>query len=167
MDLGVTMPNIALVLKQEIVRLSRKEARTENATTRKAAAQYRRDIAALKRQLLQLQRQVAQLLKRAPAAQAATLAEHGETRPIRFSATGVRAQRNRLGLSQTDFAKLLGVSTQSVYNWESGNGRPRGEQLARLAATRQLGKREVTERLSSQRSAGRAMKRTGRVRKKV
>ena len=39
------MPNIATVLKQEISRLARKEAKAHVEPLRKVTAQYRRDIA--------------------------------------------------------------------------------------------------------------------------
>lgn len=66
---------------------------------------------------------------------------------VRFAAKGLRSQRNRLGLSQTDLGTLLGVSAQSIYNWESESTRPRDEQLAKLAALRGIGKREAGARL--------------------
>jgi len=37
----------------------------------------------------------------------------------------VHAQRKRLGLSAADYAKLIGVSSLTVYNWEHGRTRPR------------------------------------------
>ena len=55
--------------------------------------------------------------------------------------------RERLGLSADDFGKLLGVSAQSIYNWEHENARPRAEQLANVAALRGIGKREAKARL--------------------
>jgi transcriptional regulator with XRE-family HTH domain len=66
---------------------------------------------------------------------------------VRFVAKGLRSQRKRLGLSQTDVGTLLGVSAQSIYNWESESARPRDDQLAKLAALRGIGKREAAERL--------------------
>ena len=48
------MPNIASVLKDEILRLARKEVRRELEGLKKASAQYRSDIAALKRQVIAL-----------------------------------------------------------------------------------------------------------------
>ena len=39
------MPNIATVLREEILRLARKEARTQIGALKKASAQHRRDIA--------------------------------------------------------------------------------------------------------------------------
>jgi transcriptional regulator with XRE-family HTH domain len=59
----------------------------------------------------------------------------------------VRAQRERLGLSAADYAKLVGVSSLTIYNWEHGKTRPRAEQLAALVALRGIGKREALHRL--------------------
>jgi DNA-binding transcriptional regulator YiaG len=38
---------------------------------------------------------------------------------------------------------------QSVYNWEQGQAAPRTEQLAKIAAVRAMGKREVARRLEA------------------
>ena len=65
----------------------------------------------------------------------------------RFSARGLRARRERLGLSAADYAQLVGVTSQTIYNWEQGRSRPAGEQLAKLVAVRDLGKREAWKRL--------------------
>jgi len=59
----------------------------------------------------------------------------------------VRAQRTRLELSAREMGALVGVSAQTIYNWEAGTSRPKAEQLAVFAAVRKMGKREVKERL--------------------
>ena len=140
------MPNIGTVLREEISRLSRRESRSQVDATKKATAQHRRDIAALKRQVAKLQRQVTQLSHKVLGAPPAVSSDLTAKR-VRFVAKGLRSQRNRLGLSQTDFGKLLGVSAQSIYNWESESAHPRDEQLAKLAALRGIGKREAGARL--------------------
>jgi len=139
------MPNIGTVLREEISRLSRRESRSQVDATKKATAQHRRDIAALKRQVAQLQRQVTQLSHKVLGALSAS--SDPTAKRVRFAAKGLRSQRNRLGLSQTDMGTLLGVSAQSIYNWESESAHPRDEQLAKLAALRGIGKREAGERL--------------------
>ena len=68
---------------------------------------------------------------------------------IRFSAKGLAAQRKRLDLSVVAVAKILGVSSQSVTNWESGKTRPRASQLAAIAALRKMGKKEAVARLAA------------------
>ncbi len=141
------MPNIATVLKQEISRLSRKESRGQIEATRKAALQHRRDIAVLKRQVAQLERQVKVLVRRAGGAGAAPASDEPGKR-VRFVAKGLRTQRSRLGLSAGEFGSLVGVSAQSIYNWEREAAHPRGEQVAKLAALRGIGKREAQARLA-------------------
>jgi len=46
----------------------------------------------------------------------------------------------------------VGVSAQTIYNWETGTSRPRAEQLAVIAAVRKMGKREVKARLDQLRA---------------
>lgn len=140
------MPNLGSVLKEEIARLSRRALRAEIDGMKKASTAHRRHIGALKRQVGQLERQIAQLLRRGTAAPAAAAPS---ARPVRFVAKGLRSQRGRLGLSASDFGKLVGVTAQTVYNWEHETARPGREQLARLVALRGLGKREVTKRLTA------------------
>ena len=140
------MPNIASLLKAEITRLSRREIKKELAAVRKANIAYRHDIAALKRQITALEHKAAQLAKRAGRqipGQPAALPD----RPVRFVAKGLRSMRKRLGLSAAELAALVGVSEQSVYNWETKKATPRKEQFAQLIALRGIGKREMQQRL--------------------
>jgi len=141
------MSNIGNVLKEEIVRLSRKESRSQVGPTKKATVRHRRDIAELKRQIAQIARQLALLSRKTLGAPAAPPADAAGQR-ARFSAKGLRVQRERLGLSADDFGKLVGVSAQSVYNWEQEKARPRAEQLSKIAALRRIGKREAKARLA-------------------
>ena len=139
------MPNIGTVLREEILRLSRRETRSQVLPTKKATAQHRRDIATLKRQVAQLARQVTLLSRKALWALPAM--SSAPAKPVRFVAKGLRSQRGRLGLSQTDLGKLLGVSAQTIYNWEHEEARPRDGQISKIAALRSVGKREAGERL--------------------
>jgi DNA-binding transcriptional regulator YiaG len=140
------MPNIGALLKQEITRLSRREVRGQVQTTKKASAQYRRDIAALKRELGTLKRQVALLQRHAPGTPPAMQSDSTGTK-VRFVAKGLRSQRSRLGLSAENYGRLVGVSAQSVYNWEQGHTTPRAGQVTAIAALRGIGKREAEARL--------------------
>lgn len=141
------MPNIGTFLRDEISRLCRREIRKEVASVKKASAAYRHDIAGLKRQLAALQRKAVSLEKRSkvPGNDKPSLPD----RPVRFVAKGVRSLRSRLGLSAPQLALLLGVSEQSVYNWETRKATPRKEQLAAIVAMRGIGKREAQQRLEA------------------
>jgi len=140
------MPNVGTVLREEIARVSRKEIRGHVDPTRKATAQHRRDISHLKRQIAQLERQVKLLSSKVLGTRPAATPD-ANAKPARFSAKGLHSQRHRLGLSAADFGKLVGVSSQTIYNWEHESSQPRVEQRRRLAALRGMGKREAAARL--------------------
>jgi DNA-binding XRE family transcriptional regulator len=155
------MTNIATFLKAEISRLSRREIRKEVQPLRKASAAYRREIAALKREVQGLRRQASLLAKQA-VKPAEPLGAGGSTPPLRFVAKGLRSLRSRLGISAPELARLMGVSDQSIYNWELKKTTPRKEQLATLSAIRSLGKREVRARLENLQSPKKKARRKAR-----
>ena len=148
------MPNIAVILKEEISRLARKEVRKQTDVMRKASAQYRKEIAELKRRLSDLQRTVNTVAKQAQKEAASIPPSTGKQR-VRFSAKGLRSHRNRLGLSAGDYGKLIGVTGQTVYKWENETVRPRAQQVEALAAIRGIGKKEVQARLEQASKKGR------------
>jgi len=140
------MPNIGALLKQEIARLSRREIRVQVQATKKASAQYRRHIAALRRQVATLERQVGMLQRRGLDGAPASTAKPADQK-VRFVAKGLKSQRARLGLSAAEYARLVGVSAQSIYNWEQGHASPRAEQVAIIAKLRAIGKRQARQYL--------------------
>ena len=141
------MPNLVAALKDEIRRLAKKEVKAQTDTTKQAVVQYRRDIAQLKRQIQEQKRKIAfletQERKRLGKPQVAESALEN----VRFSARSVRAQRKRIKFSAEDYARLVGVSTLTVYHWENGKSRPRQAQLAALVALRGVGRREALKKL--------------------
>ena len=146
------MASIAVVLKQEISRLARREARAIAKSLHKASAQFRRDIAELKRQSAKARAEIGRLQRLAAKGGAVAAAEAPAER-IRYSSVSVAAQRKRLGLSAADFGKLNGVTGHTIYSWEHGTSRPRSAQLAAFAAVRVLGKSEANARLEEMRAA--------------
>lgn len=140
------MPNIASVLKEEILRLARKEIREQTSTLKKTSARYRTDIAEMKRQIADLQRTVA-LLEQQALKDIPSQVTKADAEGVRFTAKGLRSQRERLGLSAANYGKLVGVSGQTIYNWEGEISRPRKQQLAAIAAVRSMSKKEAQARL--------------------
>jgi DNA-binding transcriptional regulator YiaG len=140
------MPNIASVLKEEIMRLARKELRSETESLKKASALYRSEIATLKRRTSALEKQLVHLGKKVVGKGEGQEAVAPESR-VRFSAKGLNSRRQKLGLSAGDMGALLGVSAQTIYNWEAGTTRPRGPQVEAIAALRAMGKRQILAKL--------------------
>ena len=151
----IDMPNIANVLKSEISRIARKEVRGETQRLKKAAATHRSDIAALKRLTQELQAQVRKLSKgnaANPTPRASAEAQRGGTK---FSAKALAAQRKRLALSAHELGLLIGVSSQSIYNWEDGTATPRAQFLPAVAALKTLTKRQAAELVGTRKNAAR------------
>jgi DNA-binding XRE family transcriptional regulator len=147
---GKTLANIASVLRDEIARIARKEVRSETESLKKASAQHRSDIAALKRRVALLEQQISRLEKKTAKPEA--LEMPADAIRVRFSPKSLSKQRQRLGLSAADAGALVGVSGQTIYNWESGTTQPRTEQKVAIAALRQLGKKDAAVRLEQLRS---------------
>ena len=140
------MPDVAAVLKDEITRLARKEVKQQIGPIKRTVTEQRRTIAGLNRQVAALARNQASLQlqekRRLDEAPDASVSES-----VRFSPKWVKADRKRLGLSARDYGRLVGVSTQTIYGWESGKSRPRATALAGWAKMRGIGKREASGRL--------------------
>ena len=130
------MSNVASALKEEISRISRKEIRHELSSLKKASAAYRSDIASLKRRVQELERQLRKANRGGERSGPVAANEDSVSPGTRFSARSMASQRKRLGLSAAECGLLIGASAQSIYNWEEGKARPRGQHLPAIFALR-------------------------------
>ena len=141
------MPNLQSVFRQEIQRLARKEVRSGLAATKNAVALHRREIVELKRRNKALERTVRYLQSRETKRLKVRPSKAEPPKGSRFSVRSLKAQRRKSGLSQEDYASLVGVNRLTIYNWESERTRPGDKHLARLVELRGLGKREGLKQL--------------------
>ena len=58
--------------------------------------------------------------------------EAAPSRIVEFTPIDVRNVRQRLGKSQSEFARMIGVSVSTLQNWEQGRRRPEGPARALL-----------------------------------
>jgi DNA-binding transcriptional regulator YiaG len=145
------MPNVAKVFREEIQRLARREVRAglsglkrDNIRLKKSVADLRGQLAGLARESRDLQKTVAPVV-----AERESQATPDEAARLRPTAKGISALRRRLGLTQVQLGKLLGVSGQAVVLWEAKEGRVkmRTSTLAAFAGIQSIGKREAYRRL--------------------
>jgi DNA-binding transcriptional regulator YiaG len=140
------MGKIETTLKAEIIRLSRHETKGLISKTIAEGRRLRQRVVALEREL--------RAMKAARANDKATMKIKAATgtvagdQVVRLSPRLLRSLRARLGISQADLAKLVGVSAVAVGTWETGRSKPRPESKARIAALRGLGRREVRRLLA-------------------
>lgn len=143
--------NAMSVLKAEISRLARKEAKAIVAPVQKASANYRVLIAGLRKQLDALQKDVAILKKAVPSPEKAIQAKDAPEGRFWITGKGVKALRKRLGATQAQLAKLVGVSSQAVVNWEAHKGKInlRKATAGKLQGIRGMGKRDMARALEN------------------
>lgn len=136
------MGKVESLLKQEIVRLSRKEAR-------RLASPLKEEIKRLKARSIELARSLQSLRTRLDAAHAkervTKMREEVAAGRVRrrLSPRMIQKLRARLGVSQSRFAELVGASLPSITNWEKGKTTPKPEIRERILALRALKKRDI------------------------
>ncbi len=140
------MPDIKTVLSEEIRRLAKKEIKLAIVPLQKLAAEQRRTISELKKRIAVLEKQGAPAEKAAAADDNAATTEE---KKLRLNAAGIIRIRTKLKLTQSDFAKLLNVSTHTVSMWELDKSAPRKDARAAICALRKLGKRELKSRMAA------------------
>jgi len=146
------MPNIAKVLREEISRISRHEAKVAFTPLQRRTIKLERAAADLKKRTALLEKDNKQLLARLAQIEAAQPAPP----PIEpaghewISGKGIKSLRQRLGLTQEQLAKLVGISLQAVRKWERQPGMVKFFRVATKAAVfslRGIGAREAKKRL--------------------
>jgi len=153
------MATIAKLMNKEIRRLAKSEARALVAGIKKDTVRLKKDNAELKRRVAELERENRRLARAEERRRKEdTQAPPEKVQKARFSSKGIRSLRKKLGLSQDQFAKLVGVSSVSIYNWESKGGalKLRASTAAKLLAVRGIGSKEARDRLSKIDAAARA-----------
>ena len=145
------MSDIQKVLKAEIARISRKEARSASQGIGKSNTWLRKVVADLKRRMLLLEKEnkrLAATLKTCSAESPQELVQE-DGRKARFTSRGIHSLRNRLRLSQAEFGKLLGTTPHAVYIWEKKGGALslREKTKAAILSIRGLGAREAKQKL--------------------
>ena len=143
------MPDVASVLREEIRRLARKEARAATSVHSKQIKDLRSAVKCLRGQVSGLQKRLAEAKAQAAGAQVSANDAGEEARAVRISPASIRNHRKRLKLSQAQLGRLLGVSTTTVVFWESGRSAPRGNNRLAVAEMRDLGRKDAEALLAA------------------
>src|SRR5512136_1092433 len=146
-----TMSNVVKILKAEIARISKKEAKSATQGIGKSNAWLRKVVADLRKRVLMLEKENKRLAATVKKYRVAKPEEtdQEEGRKARFTSRGIRSLRKKLRLSQADFGKLLGTTRHAVYMWEKKAGalNLRDKTKAAILSIRGLGAREAKDKL--------------------
>jgi len=138
-------------LQSEITRVARREIKKELDPIKRVNASQRKYIADLRRELSDLQKEVKQLQK--ASGTSAPVKPEGTDQRFWITGKGALSLRKRLGLTQIEFAQLVGITQQTVVRWEKTEGKIalRGEAIqARLQEVRTMGKKDAAEALGQE-----------------
>ena len=137
------MPNLNPILKEEIVRLAKREINQQVKALKSQLVEMRKTAREQRRRIEQLEKEVAGKADKERVIAPRT----GEDDDVRVPRGSVRKHRERLGISQREMALLLDVSALTVSNWETERTSPSGKNKLGFAELRKMGAREVWNRL--------------------
>ncbi|HSQ60129.1 MAG TPA: helix-turn-helix domain-containing protein [Acidobacteriota bacterium] len=122
--------------------------------SKRASNPIRDQIRDLRRSLTAIERRLSGLKSASVFRPMASGAAGADGRRARFAPALIRRHRSQVGLSRKAYAKLLGVSSLSVYFWETGRTRPRRETILAWQDLRKQGIRELRARAGVAGEAG-------------
>lgn len=130
------MPNVLKALRAEIRQVARNESK-------RASQPLRDQVRGLRRSLTVIERRLQALGSGRAGAAAAALAVAGDGRRARFAPALMKEHRAKVGLSRKAYALLLGVSSLTIYFWETGRTKPRRAAVLAWQALRKRGVRAL------------------------
>lgn len=141
------MPNIASVLKQEISRIAKKEAKAFFKDLPSSFGVLKKTVSSQKKRIATLESKVAKLEKALAKDSKLALPKPEELEHSRLGASNVLKLRKKLDLTRAELGKLIGASTNSIFLWENGKATPRAAAKAKIIALRSLTKATVKKLL--------------------
>ena len=145
------MGKVEEALKSEIARLARKEIRTAQGALMAELRRQKKRVSQLTQSVTSLTRKV-NALSTTVKTQAAEATSAEEAKTSRLSPGLIQKLRTRLGISQAELARLVGVSAVAIQFWESGRTKPNEANRAAIVALRKYGRRDARQRLAEKKS---------------
>ena len=156
------MSNVAKVLKAEIARISKREAKSATQGIGKSSTWLRKTVADLKKRMVVLEKENKHLVAAMKKHQIESppKADQEQGKKARFTARGIRALRKKLRLSQVDFGKLVGTTHGAVHLWEKKDGplSLRDKTKTAILSVRGLGAGEAKQKLTEGKPKSRKMR---------
>ena len=142
------MANFAQLLKEEIIRLSKKEVRTAMQPVLNAIQTLRKANAEQKKKLEELEQMFQKCLSYSSESGPSSDEKSSSLdKKTRLGAGGIIRIRKRLALDRQTMARLLGVNPNSIFLWEHGKNKPRPQMRMKILALRNLSKKDIQEHL--------------------
>jgi DNA-binding XRE family transcriptional regulator len=139
---------IETAIKEAIHRGARRQVRVVTTSLRREVRRLRQAVARLRREFGALRDVAGQWQRVVRVTPWQPPVSDTELRTARLSPRLIQKLRARLRLSQAGLARLVGVSTAAVLQWERGRSAPSGQNRRNLVGLRKLGRRDVKRLLA-------------------
>ena len=159
------MGKLDSIIKDEIIRLAKREMRTTFVPLRRDVRSLKSIASQLRKSVADLQRFVSQQERQAGPKPVAEVTPE-DMKKARFSPRLIKNLRKHLGVSQREMAKLAGVTVGAVFQWEKGKFEPKDTKKKVLIGLRKLGRREARQLLEGKREESAPKKKPGTARKR-
>lgn len=145
------MPNIAIILKNEIQRLAKREVKSAVTPLHKTIIALRKEVSALKKDLKATAKSAKASARSAKVAKEEVV-EAVKTPRVRPTSKTIIALRQKFGMSQAEFGKLMNVGRITIARWESQEGKLNLRPSARdsFAGIQKLGAKAARAQLEAQ-----------------
>lgn len=142
------MADIKQVFAEEMRRVARKELRAAIAPLAEQVAMLKKQVAEQKKRIADLEKGAPEKVEAPAGAVAEKLTAAVDKRSVRINAAGIVRLRSKLGITQAELGRLLGVAMHTISVWEQGRRQPRARHKQALSALRSVGKRELKRMLA-------------------
>lgn len=144
------MGKIEALLRDEILRLAKREMRQQVEPLRKENRELKKRVVALEKLAKPIHKEIVKKKDARLERMADLRATEEEVKAARITPEWVQNLRMKLNLSQSELAKIIGISVSGVRTWEYGSSSPTGSRREALVALRKLGRRDVKKLLKVQ-----------------
>jgi DNA-binding transcriptional regulator YiaG len=146
------------IIKEEIIRLAKREMRMKFVPLRRDVRSLKITASQLRKSVAGLQRFVNQQEKRIGPKLVPEVTPE-DMKKARISPRLIKNLRKHLKISQRELAQLAGVTVGAVFQWEKGKFEPKDDKKKILIGLRKLGRQEA-KKLLVEKAGERAPKKT-------
>ena len=156
------MANLLQLLKSEIVKISRNEIKSAFSLLINSNSSLERTVSELKNRLAALENQKKSFSAPVEKTKIQPKPFTGNSTEVWFTAKTIKALRNKLGVSQENFGKLIGISGQAVLVMEKKKGKfnLRAKTLSGYLAVQKLNKEKAQQLVSELKNKAKAKPKT-------
>ena len=143
------MPNVATILKQEISRISKKEAKSFFNAIPGLLKSMKRTVSAQGKKITALEATIRKMEQKTGSNEGLALPKPEKLEKARLGSGNIAKLRKKLDLTRAEMGKIIGASTNSIFLWENDKATPRATAKAKIIALRGLGKKEINKLLAA------------------